>query len=100
MPANVVVHLPAREPDEIPVARRPAKESAPRVQADAGPRSVLATVGLVLGLWVAGVVVLGGGQVLLQEAFDVNIRLGFLPLLALGWATYGLIKKRHPKEER
>jgi predicted Zn-dependent peptidase len=100
VPPDVVVHLPAREPDDIPVARPPVKEAAPRVKADAGPRSVLATVGFVLGLWAAGVVVLGGGQVLLQEAFDINIRLGFLPLLALGWATYGLVKKRHPKEGR
>jgi hypothetical protein len=100
VPPNVVVHLPARDPDDIPVAQPPAKEAAPRVKADTGPRSVLATVGFVIGLWTAGVVVLGGGQVLLQEAFDVNIRLGFLPLLALGWATYGLVKKRHPKEDR
>lgn len=100
VPPNVVVHLPAREPGDIPVPRPPAKEAPVRVKADAGPRSVLATVGLVLGLWTAGVVVLGGGQLLLQEAFDVNVRLGFLPVLALGWATYGLIKKRHPKEER
>lgn len=100
VPPNVVVHLPARDPDDIPVAQPPAKEAAPRVKADTGPRSVLATVGLVIGLWTAGVVVLGGGQVLLQEAFDLDIRLGFLPLLALGWATYGLVKKRHPKEDR
>lgn len=100
VPANVVVHLPAREPDDIPVPQPPTKDAGPRAKADAGPRSVLATVGLVLGLWAAGLLVLGGGQLVLQEVFDVNIRLGFLPVLALGWATYGLITRRHPKERR
>ncbi|WP_369373510.1 hypothetical protein AB1046_06410 [Promicromonospora sp. Populi] len=101
VPANVVVHLPAREPGDIPVAQPPQPEKPKkRAKTDAGPRSVPATVGLVVGLWAAGLLVLGGGQVLLQEVFDLDLTLGFLPVLALGWATFGLIRKRHPKDDR
>ncbi|MEU4362880.1 hypothetical protein [Promicromonospora sp. NPDC023987] len=103
VPANVVVHLPAREPDEIPVAQPPAKvrtTARDTAKGETGPRSIPATVGLVLGMWVVGVLVLGGGQVLLREAFDVDVRLGFLPVVGLIWATYGLISKRHPKAGR
>ncbi|MFD7306999.1 hypothetical protein [Promicromonospora sp. NPDC059942] len=103
VPADVVVQLPARDTADIPVPRpgtdeKPAKRQ--RATKDTGPRSVPATVALVAGLWVAGLLVLGGGQVLLREVFDVDLSLGFLPVLALGWATFGLINKRHPKERR
>ncbi|MGW2090887.1 hypothetical protein [Promicromonospora sukumoe] len=103
VPADVVVHLPARDPGDIPVPRpstpeKPAKRQ--RTPEDAGPRSAPVTVALVAALWVVGVLVLGGGQVLLLELFDVDLTLGFLPLLALAWATFGLIRKRHPKERR
>ncbi|NNH54991.1 hypothetical protein HLB15_22485, partial [Promicromonospora citrea] len=89
------VSAPTEPPPVLPAVRPPA-EPGPRAE----PRSVAATVGLVVLLWVAGWVVLGGGQALLEDALDTELRLGFLPVLALLGATVGLINQRHPRQER
>lgn len=105
VPASVTVQLPARDPGDIPVAEPPppaATDARGRRGGDrsGGAASVAATAGLVAALWVAGVVVLGGGQLLLSELLDFELRLGLLPVLALVWASVSLVRRRHGKGDR
>ncbi|WP_423464038.1 hypothetical protein ACO229_05330 [Promicromonospora sp. MS192] len=117
VPADVVVQMPERAAGDIPVptpapapARRRRRTTTRRAPDPAEvelelpsveePRSVPATVGLVVALWVGGLLLLGGGQLLLERALDTELRLGILPVLALVWATFGLINRRHPRQKR
>jgi hypothetical protein len=106
VPANVVVQRPARDPDDIPVAE-PPQPAAPSkggrrsgATGSGGPPSALSTTGQVVALWVAGIVVLGGGQLLLSEFLDFELRLGLLPVLALVWASISIVRRRHMKGHR
>jgi hypothetical protein len=104
--ASVVVQLPARDPADIPVAELPGPAATGwRGRLRGGDRaggtaSVMATVGLVAALWVAGAVVLGGGRLLLSELLDFELRVGILPILALVWASVSLVRRRHGKGDR
>jgi hypothetical protein len=105
---SVTVRLPARDPGDIPVAEPPpptatgarGRWSLRGGDRSGGPVSVMATVMLVAALWVAGIVVLGGGQLLLSELLDFELRLGLLPVLALVWASVSLVRQRHGKSDR
>ncbi|MFI2364923.1 insulinase family protein [Promicromonospora sp. NPDC019610] len=96
VPEDLVVHHPARAPGDVPVAEPPR----PEVGQQAGKPSVWGTIVRVAGLWVAGVLLLGGGQLAAESLFGTEIRLGFLPVLALGLASVALVRKRHGKGDR
>jgi hypothetical protein len=96
VPDDVVVRHPARDPEDIPVAEPPRSETT----RPAGKPSVWGTILRLAGMWVAGLLVLGGGQLVAEYLLDTEIRLGFLPVLALGFASVALVRKRHGKEDR
>ncbi|GHH64760.1 insulinase family protein [Promicromonospora soli] len=94
--ADVIVHHPPRDPERVPVAEPPRPPGAKR----ADRTSVSGTIERLVGLWVVGFLVLGGGQLAAEELLDLEIRLGVLPLLALGAASVALVRKRHGKGAR
>ena len=96
VPDDVVVRHPARAPEDVPVAEPPRTETTKR----AGRPSVWGTILRLAGVWVGGVLVLGGGQLAAESLFGSEIRLGFLPVLALGFASVALVRKRHGKGDR
>jgi hypothetical protein len=106
VPPNVVVQLPARDPGDIPVAEPPQPATASKngrrskAAGSGGRPTVMSTVARVVGLWLAALVVLGGGQLLLSRFLDFELRLGLLPVLALVWASISIVRTRHGKGDR
>ncbi len=107
VPGDVVVHLPARDPDRIPVPRPPAPAPSGRRRerkgAADGPlarRSPWATALWVVALWVGVLVAFVALEAGIEAATGDEPSLGFLPMVVLFWSTFALIRRRHPKESR
>ncbi|MEV0889734.1 hypothetical protein [Promicromonospora sp. NPDC050262] len=93
VPEDVVVHHPARAPQDIPVAVPPKK-------AGKVARSVWGTIERLIALWFGVFVLFVVAELIARELFGAELRLGFLPLLVLVATTVQLLRKRHGKGER
>lgn len=93
VPEDVVVHHPARDPQDIPVAVPPKK-------AGKVVRSVWGTVERLIALWFGVFVLFAGAEAVAREFFGTELRLGFLPVLVLVATTVQLLRKRHGKGDR
>lgn len=103
MPADVLVQLPERTPDGIPVPEvaDARSERGQRAENRRGrARAVAVTVGLVVALWVCGVALVEGVWWSLTQILGHEPGGGLIPLVILVSLTVALVRKRHGRNAR